>query len=543
MQRGLNIGLASWIDANSGSTDGIPAFPLNPIPFQLRHFGKINTPEDVVRAAELALLVNRTASPGDWRHPAGGLPDYLWHLHRDTIADMITALSTLTEAQRTALARADAVLFQPDGFTISDRYALYNEARRNHEDLVLAGAPTSEVTAAYQTWVTTGHKATVEEALAIKMTLSDSTSRLIAGNDVTRIEVALDTVGSDVPFVPTLFTPVSAMSTEHWTEAEVDFQALEDAIPTTLAQTEWRRFRANKSGHVHFRYVVAELIRAWFSHEIYSADDWRLPDDSEEAQKLVADGLGTAGRLPAFYSRLYLAQVLDVRHTTVKPGNVSMGPHHTSIPPALVPLHTISRRSPIATVATIKPVGRPSGTQPPDRLSTVGRPAVSVASTERVNGRRISPASPTPQGRRKIGVVVMPRPLAVSATGRFSSTDRLSPANALAGRTDRLDSARPSANNPLAVQAANPVATTLPTSRLKLSPHFTVGSAGRLARVEMLTSVTASNRLNYVQAQLTAAASASPAPAPPPERQTYVVGLGRTNLPLCPNPNPNHLWP
>ena len=314
MQTGLNIGIGSWIDRQQQG-QGLPAFPATAIPFKLEHLSDLSKPEDLVRAVELSLLANRIDGNG-WMYAGDTLPAYLWDRHRDNIADMETALSTLSPAEQEALTRADAILFEQDGFTISGRFAMYNETRRIHEDLVLQGASVKDVQLAYQNWITIGHKAEVEEALAIKTSLSRGTSRLIAASDVTRIDVALESLGSDVAFAPTFFSPISAVSTDHWTEAEVDLQALEESIRPEVSHTAWRRFRGKKNGKVRFRFVVVELHRPWFSTTLYEKDDWRLADDHDG---LVADGIGQQGRLPAFYSRIYMAQVQDITYEKPRP--------------------------------------------------------------------------------------------------------------------------------------------------------------------------------------------------------------------------------
>jgi hypothetical protein len=476
MQQGLNIGIGSWIDAQH-ENGGRPAFPVNAIPFKLRHLSDLSTPEDLVRAAELSLLANRM-DDGNWMHGSSGVPEYLWERHRAILGDIVTAISSLTQAERDALVRADAVLFQPDGFTISDRFAMYNETRKIHEDMVIAGGSPGEVLSAYQNWVILGHKDVIEEALAVKMNLGRGSSRIMAADDISRIEVALDSLGGDVPFAPTLFAPISASSTEHWIEAEVDFQALEDAIRPEVPRDAWRRFRGRKTGKVRFRFIAVDLIRPWFSTMLFVADDWHLADDQE---MVVADGQGREGRLPAFYSRLYMAQVLEVRNDTVR------------LQPPPVRLGTVVFRPPTLSVGSV--VARPS----PVRIAN--RPSVLAAA-----GAKRSMAATPPTARR--------------------------------GVTQH----QPGAGAKPAI-LANPVVAPLPMSRLDTVPHFTTGTAGRIAKIQKLTAVSAISKLNFAQAQLTHVGVAAHAPASTQEPTTYLVGFGRTNLPACPNPNPNYQWP
>ncbi len=476
MQRGLNIGIGSWIDAQQQG-EGRPAFPAIAIPFVLRHLSDLTTPEDLVRAAELSLIANRMGD-GGWAHGTGGVPEYLWQRHQDTIGDMVSALSTLSTTERDALARADAVLFKPDGFTISDRYAMYNETRIIYQDLVIQGAAAPEVQLAYQNWVTLGHKVAVEEALAIKTSLSRGTSRLQTAADITRIEMALENLGGDVPFAPTLFSPVSAVSTDHWTEAEVDFQALEDAIRPEVPRTEWARFRGHKSGKVRFKFIAVDLYRPWFSTAVYQADDWRM-----SGSDVVANGTGEAGRLPSYYARLYMAQVLDVKSASTRPKP--------------------STKPPVLSAPLSSAILRPSVVKLRPQLSAPRPNPVRVAVRPTAVMRGAPAAPPKPRGvtkRRPVSVVsAAVRPTPVIAAHRLTA--------------------------------------------LQTKPHLSIGTAGRLSVIQKLTAVSAVSKLNFVQTQLAAAAISAPRPEEIPDRTTYLVGFGRANLPACPNPNPNYQWP
>jgi hypothetical protein len=476
MQSGLNIGIGAWIDAQHGQ-GGRPAFPATAIPFRLSHLGTLTAPEDLARAVELSILANRLGDDS-WLHDSGGVPVYLWERHREVVGGMETAISTLSQTQRAALTSADAVLFGPDGFTISDRYALYNETRQIYQDMVIAGGAPAEVQVAYQNWVTIGHKTVIEEALAIKMSLECGTSRVAAASDVTRIEVALDTLGGDVPFAPTLFTPISATSSDHWTEAEVDFQALEDAIPPEVPRDDWTRFRARKNGTVRFRFVAVDLLRGWFSPAVYAADDWRTRD-------VVADGQGRNGQLPAYYSRLYMAQVLDVKHDNVRP----------SAPPAKPGLVTALRPQTLTTAAIVRPAAA---------------------------------AAPAPRPRPVLAAV---RPSALLAVPR-SVVD--------APRATRgVTTVRPT-HTAKATTPVKPVIAAQHISRLDAMPHTKIGNTlGRISKIQNLTAISAVSKLNFALAQL-----AAPVTTPPPqESTTYLVAFGRTNLPACPNPNPYYQWP
>ncbi len=497
MQNGLNIGIGSWIDARQ-SASALPAFPTTAIPFELRHFGDLSTPADLARAVELSLLANRVDNGGTV-YESNAIPAYLWERHRQTVGTMESALSTLSTAEREALARADAVLFGLDGFSISERYTIYMETRRIHEDMVLQGASPSEVNGAYQDWVVLGHKVEVEAALATKVTLGRGTSRLKAADDVSRIELALGSLGGEVPIAPTLFTPISAVSTEHWTEAEVDLQALEDAIRPQVSLTAWRQFRQNKNGKVRFRFATIELMRAWFSVSIYEADDWRLPAGS---QTVVADGLGHEGQLPAYFSRLYMAQILEIRNEPVRPTPP------IDRPPIILP-----------------PIVRPRIERPPIIRPQIG----GLPGT--LHDLRISQKSialrPTP-----VRAMRGPTALAAeSAANAGASSD-----TRVRGVTRRNVTVGTTASR----RPATAVIAQQGISRLDLVPHQLIGVTGRISKIEKINAITASNRLSYAQILIATTANQ---PSPPQDNTTYLVGFGRTNLPACPNPNPNYQWP
>ena len=475
MHRGLNIGIGSWIDAQNGS-EAQPALPINPIPFRLSHLSDLETPEDLARATELSLLCNRQGEPGG-TYSQDGIPRYLWEVHEQNIRGMTTAVAPLTVAQRTELDRANSVLYHGDGFTMSDQYVLFQETRQAYQELVAQGATPEEVQAAYEAWIIVGNKQLVEEAIATKVMLTQASSRLLAQGDLGKIELALMSFGGDVPNAPTLFTPISAVSTEHWTEAEVEFQALEDAIRPGAPSAAWKAFRANKVGTVRFRFVSVELVRSWFTAGIYAADDWKLADDG-----IVASGNGREGTLPFYFSRLHLAQVLDVRSR-----------------PA-------SRPRPQATVSLQRPTLAPTmlaATLPKRTLrSLADASADKNVSTAREARSPADAARSRKEGRQKNA--------GLKAT--------LVGANSLAGRPASLG-----------------------VSHLSLKPHLALGSEGRIARIQKLNPILAANRLTFVQAVL-AAPAARPEP-PPSETTTYVVGFGRANLPRSPDPNPNYQWP
>jgi hypothetical protein len=93
--------------------------------------------------------------------------------------------------------------------------------------------------------------------------------------------------------------------------------------------------------------------------------------------------------------------------------------------------------------------------------------------------------------------------------------------------------------NMVALPSVRPPA--LGVSHLAAKPHLKIGTAGRIARIQKLSPVLATNRVNFVQAFL--AAPAIGRPPVPDEPTTHIVGFGRTYLPTCPNPNPNYQWP
>lgn len=307
MQQGLNIGLGAWIAQQAG-VNTLPILPATAIPFHPQHLGTITTTEEKLRAEELAHLANRMVGIG-CEYGSDALPQQLWDVHKALWSTLDIAVSTLNSAERVALAAADSVLLAEDG-TPSQRYQLYLEYRRLHEDLVLQTADPAAVSFAFSQWLTFGHKQAVEEALATKTRLSRNTSAITAQHDIQQIEMALTAGGGETPFVPTFFSPLSASAIEHWLEAEVDFQALEDTLPPEAPWGLWRQFRANKTGSVRLKYIVLDLLRPWLNTDLYAARDWRLPQ-GETA--MVADGNGRAGQLPAYLSKIYLAQVLEVR--------------------------------------------------------------------------------------------------------------------------------------------------------------------------------------------------------------------------------------
>lgn len=352
MHHGLNIGLGAWI-AQQAKLTTLPILPNTAIPFRLQHLSTIKTQEDRLIAEELSRLANRVVGAG-CEYDSGELPQYLWTVHKDLWSKLDIAISTLSIGEREELKKADEILFNQDGLP-SIYYLTYLEYRRIHEDLLLqADSPesTQAVNFAFTEWVAVGHKQLVETALAVKVRLSRNSSLITSQQDVSMIMVALEAGGADVPFVPTYFAPLSATSTENWLEAEVDFQVLEDALPPEAPHNIWLQFRANKTGSVRFKYIAIDLLRPWLSTELYSARDWRLPVGEVE---LVADGNGRVGQLPAYLSKVYLAQVLEVR--TQLPPKPSLIINIPIIPTLVVsqPLHTYVYNNTTPAVGVVKP--------------------------------------------------------------------------------------------------------------------------------------------------------------------------------------------
>ena len=434
MHRGLNIGIGSWIDAQNGS-EALPALPINAIPFRLSHLSDLETPEDLARATELSLLCNRQGEPGG-TYSQDGVPRYLWEVHDQNIRGMVTAVAPLTTEQRRELDRANGVLYKEDGFTLSDEYVLFQETRQAYQQLVAQGATPDAVQTAYEAWVISGNKELVEEAIATKLSLTRASSRLLAQGDLGKIEFALMTLGGDVPNAPTLFTPISAVSTDYWTEAEVDFQALEDAIRPGVPSAAWKEFRSNKIGNVQFRFVSVELVRSWFTAGVYAADDWKLANDG-----MVASGNGREGTLPFYFSRLHLAQVLEVR----------------------------SRPRPQTTVPLVRPALAPTILS----SSLMKRSLGQRPDTRTIASRAIAKSASAPRGAVRAQKV-----------GRPASTD------------PRTTVARVSS------PAGRPAS--LGVSHVALKPHLAIGGLGRIARIQKLSPVLAANRLTFVQTVLVA---------------------------------------
>lgn len=481
MQQGLSIGIGSWIDSRHGN-GGNPAFPVDAIPFKLKHMSSLHTSEDFIRAAELSLLANRVDDNG-WTYGNSGIPEYLWSRYRQTLGNMETAISSLTQAERDRLAEANEILFEANGFNMSDRYAMYEETHRIYEDLVTSRGDADDIQKAYEKWVVFGHRDAIDNALAVRMNLLEREStRLIAANDISQIDVSLDSIGSDVPFLPTLFTPLSASSTEYWNDAEVDFQALEDTIRPEVSRNTWHQFRAKKSGKVHFRFIAVDLIRPWFSAMIFTKDDWRLADNQES---IVADGLGGKGQLPTFYSKLYMAQIIEVENTPSAP------PVHWWKPKDIVVLGN-------GVLGT--------------SMLLQSRSMAAVTATQSLPVRITLQPS-----------VMAARSMLVSTSARRGVIPRRSVLSTNLTRMTR------------------PMAMPLRVTPVNTKLYSVIGEVGRSSKVRKLTATLAASKLEYVKALLYET-KINQEPASTNEQTTYLVGFGRTNIPACPNPNPNYQW-
>lgn len=479
MRAGLHIGVGAWIDAQLGSSGGA-AFPLTPIPFRLTHPAALETAADLARVAELSLIANRTDG-GAASFATGGIPTYLWETHKRVISDMVHAISTLSAAERAELQRVNAILFGADGLSLSPAHSLYCETRDIYIDLVAANAPSVEVQAAYDDWLTIGRKSEIEAARARRLSLTQAMSNALATQDLAKIEMALMASGADIPFAPTVFTPISAVSTQHWREAEVDFGALEQAIGADVPRRDWDAFRARRRGSVRFRYVSIELHRSWFTTAVYEADDWRLEDGGS-----VATGDGRTGRLPAYVSHVHLARIIEIKIVAPQPQVPVVNPK-----PNVVQMTSVIR--PTATSAT--------------------RPTVLSAAVARPSSR---------------GVTAVPRrPSAGTARAMLSSP------RGVVARPSTAVLARPALSNRISGNARFSV--------LESKPHVKIGQPGQFAVMTKMSRVSAIEKLGFAQAVL---ASPRPTTTVTPgDQTTYIVALGRAKLPVCPNPNPAYQWP
>lgn len=316
MQDGLHIGLAAWINLRRGN-DSFPVYPASPIASELVNLEAVQTSSDLAKAAEFARLVNfvpRQGQPADVFSPSAPL----WEVHRDVLSRMRFATQAWTDAEKAQYQAARAVLYTTDASglpTPTDKHQIYTELKNAYEDLRNSGGSQAEIDEALANWSAMGFKDEVEHAFNVIATLQTHSTSTEADFEESSLDPRFLRVSGDLPFAPTYFAPLSALSRQTWLAARASFSELDDAVGEGAARGSWQAYRSNRSGEVSFDYAIVSCLRPWFTPALYKADDWKITPDGS----LVSQGNGVDGELAAYVDAVYLVSVTNVTVDTTPP--------------------------------------------------------------------------------------------------------------------------------------------------------------------------------------------------------------------------------
>jgi hypothetical protein len=235
----------------------------------------------------------------------------LWDVHRDILSRMRFATQAWTEAEKAQYQAARAVLYTTDASGLpapSDKHQIYTELKNAYEDLRNSGGSQAEIDEALANWSTMGFKDEVEHAFNVIATLQTRSTSTEADFEESSLDPRFLRVSGELPFAPTYFAPLSALSRQTWMAARASFSELDDAVGEGAASNVWKAYRANRSGEVSFDYAIISCLRPWFTPALYKADDWKFTPEGT----LVSQGNGVDGELAAYVDAVYLVSVTNV---------------------------------------------------------------------------------------------------------------------------------------------------------------------------------------------------------------------------------------
>jgi hypothetical protein len=376
--QGLHMGLAAWIhQARTGG--GFLAALSDPISFDPRSIVPVEVSLDPFKQAEISRAVNLLPRKGD-RSEVFGAGPLLWDRFSEVLGAMVFAKRALTDSQAAAVDDAKTLLYTGDPPQPSPRYRAYLEMRQIVRDLVESGASADRLTEAYADWEVLGYKSPVEQALSVIVRAGEISSAAEALSMKAGLDPMFRARAGEQEYVPSYFAPLSAADLSTWTTARVSLAALSGCAAAALTPGA-AGFVSASQAICEFAYAVVEVIRTWFSAEIFKHDDWRLGD----ADTVVADGDGRTGLLPAHAQVMYLARVNAIFGAPPPVTPPIRSPIGAPDPPVLRPVRPMVPGTAQAPLEGVIPRSRLEGG------STVRRPAVVPVGTRSVGGELVEP--------------------------------------------------------------------------------------------------------------------------------------------------------
>jgi hypothetical protein len=205
---------------------------------------------------------------------------------------------------------------------LSDKHQIYTELKNAYEDLRTSGGNPAEVNEALANWSAMGFKDEVENAFNVIATLETRSSSTAAGLEAASIQDERLRVSGELPFAPTYFAPLSALSRQTWMAAQVSFADLDHAVGDGTSSGPWKAYLANRVGQVSFDYAIIHCQRPWYTPAFYAADDWKVSPDGS----LVSQGNGVDGELAAYVDAVYLVSVTNVTQQAPPPRRPPISP-------------------------------------------------------------------------------------------------------------------------------------------------------------------------------------------------------------------------
>lgn len=359
MQTGLHLALAAWIKSQRQTDDFFVGDTL-PRQIDLVHPAQSETGSDFVKLMEFAEMIDFIPRKGTFAQYGS---ESLWQTHLELLNSMDFAQYPWDKDDHIVFAAAESLLYDKNSSGNIIGYSLikqqYDEFASLYYDLVRDNADHTVLLNAQANWISLGNKIVVEDALMTIDRLLQLSSMPMAASERSQLDSSVGGAPGlasqqEFTYARSSFSPLSALESTTWTQAEVEFKELDRMMNGSTYYPAWKTFKAGRSGRISFDFVALECKRSWFTPAIYAADDWRLSDENE----VVADGQGTQGQLPAYVNSVYLVRIRKVAFKSVpKVKSTPRSPFSAVRQRAFIPLLKARATAPSKSLSVTRQIG------------------------------------------------------------------------------------------------------------------------------------------------------------------------------------------
>lgn len=272
---------------------------------------------------------------------------YLWDVYDDILTHGVTALDQLSEQERQSLQVVVETLYvetQNGVRTLSEKYSKYNEFRDaditlreqfNTEKIEVEASEVAEehtkwenkrlpewrarVKALKGKWSSEGFRVEIEDALRREAALMAQTPLATWDNWASMFDKDLDvrrTIGAQLPFVVTSFSPSNATRDGSWIEFTMSGAAARklilDAPEPLRLKLEGQALALAELDSLTFEYSTAKIERFWFAPQIFKSRFFKY-------SKVISAGeQGGSGICEAYIAGVVFAKNIQVHKTAAK---------------------------------------------------------------------------------------------------------------------------------------------------------------------------------------------------------------------------------